>query len=115
MIQVVAALGAALGDLQSIATAITAPATAPTGPHAKAIAPGAGTSFSDALKSAIGKLDGTIAAANASAKSFASGNHDIPLSDVMLSLEQANLALQMAATVRDKVVAAYSNIMNMQV
>ena len=33
----------------------------------------------------------------------------------MVSLEQANLALQMAAGVRDKVVAAYSNVMNMPV
>jgi flagellar hook-basal body complex protein FliE len=33
----------------------------------------------------------------------------------MVSLEQANLALQLAANVRDKVVAAYTNIMNMQV
>ena len=40
---------------------------------------------------------------------------DIPLSDVMVSLEQANLSMQMAANVRDKVVAAYSNVMNMQV
>jgi flagellar hook-basal body complex protein FliE len=67
------------------------------------------------LKAAIGQVDGTVASANASAKSFAGGNHDIPLSDVMVSLEQANLALQVAANVRDKVVAAYTNIMNMQV
>jgi flagellar hook-basal body complex protein FliE len=33
----------------------------------------------------------------------------------MVSLEQANLALQMASGIRDKVVSAYTNIMNMQV
>ena len=33
----------------------------------------------------------------------------------MISFEQAGLALQMAATVRDKVLAAYTDIMNMPV
>ena len=33
----------------------------------------------------------------------------------MVSLEEANLALQGAAAVRDKVVAAYNNVMNMPV
>ena len=42
------------------------------------------------------------------------GNHDIPISDVMISLEQANIAFQMASAVRDKVVAAYTSVMNMQ-
>ena len=33
----------------------------------------------------------------------------------MISLEQSNLALQLAANIRDKVAAAYSNVMNMAV
>jgi flagellar hook-basal body complex protein FliE len=38
----------------------------------------------------------------------------VSLSDVMISVERANLAFQTAATVRDRVVEAYQTIMNMQ-
>ena len=113
MIEALGALNAAISDLQSLAGAATAP---PVGAPAAAPGPeGSGGSFSQALQQAIGRLDGSITSADAAAKSFASGNHDIPISDVMISLEQANLALQMATNVRDKVVAAYSSVMNMQI
>jgi flagellar hook-basal body complex protein FliE len=72
-------------------------------------------SFSDLFTAAVDRLDDGVASADAAAKSFASGQQDIPLSDVMMSLEEAGLALQMAATVRDKVLTAYTNIMNMPV
>lgn len=113
MIEALSAIAQTLSDLASAASS-----TAPSGPP-DGVVPGAGgagaTSFSSTLKGALDRLDGTIASANNTAKAFASGSKDIPLSDVMVSMEQANLALQMAANVRDKVVAAYSNVMNMQV
>lgn len=99
-----------LAELASLATAATAPEQATLQP---AQATSAGASFSDLFTAAIGRLDGDVAAANATAKAFATGD-DVPLSDVMVSLEQANLALQMAGNVRDKVTAAYANVMNMQ-
>jgi len=114
VIEALSALAQTLADLQSAAAGATAPSPATDG-----AVPGAGdaaaTSFSATLKGALDKLDGAIGSADAAAKSFAAGNRDIPLSDVMVSLEQANLSMQMAANVRDKVVAAYSNVMNMQV
>ena len=78
-------------------------------------ATGSGASFLAALGAALNRVDSHIASASAAAKSFAAGGSDISLSDVMISLEEANLALQTAATVRDKVAAAYTTIMNMQV
>lgn len=116
MIDPISAMNAALGELQAVASAAVAPPPSQLMPGvgidgATAAAP----SFSQALHSALGRVDDTIAHANGQAKAFAAGDQSIPLSDVMVSLEQANLALQMAAGVRDKVVAAYTNIMNMQV
>lgn len=67
------------------------------------------------LQSALNRADNAISTANQKAKAFASGDKTVSLSDVMVSLEQANLALQAASAVRDKVVAAYSNVMNMPV
>ncbi|HTZ34510.1 MAG TPA: flagellar hook-basal body complex protein FliE [Stellaceae bacterium] len=114
MIDAIAAIGAALSELQSNASATSAPSLDQLVPEV-AGAEGAATTFAQVLSSALGEVNQTIAGAESSAQAFASGDQSQPLSDVMVSLEQANLALQMASGVRDKVVAAYSNIMNMQV
>ena len=115
MIEAVAAMNAILDELQSLAGAAMAPSPADLVSDPTKATDGASPTFSQALHGAIGRVDDAISHADASAHAFAAGNRDIPLSDVMVSLEQANLALQMASGVRDKVVAAYTNIMNMQV
>jgi flagellar hook-basal body complex protein FliE len=115
MIPVITAVAGILSALSSISSLDSAsgPAAAdPVGPSA-AGAPGA--AFSDALNAALNRVDDAIASATEKAKAFASGSSDVSLSDVMVSLEQANLALQTAANVRDKIVAAYTNVMNMPV
>lgn len=115
MIEAVTAMSAILDELQSLASAATAPSPADLVADPTNAVDGASATFSQALHGALGRVDDTIAHANASAQAFSAGNQNIPLSDVMVSLEQANSALQMASGVRDKVVSAYTNIMNMQV
>jgi len=115
MIEAIAAMSAVLSDLQSLASAATAPSSAQLIPDAASADGAASSTFTQALQSALGGVDAAVADANATAKAFSAGDQNIPLSDVMVSMEQANLALQMASGVRDKVVAAYTNIMNMQV
>ena len=115
MIQAITAMSAVLDELQSLAGAVGAPNAADLVSDPAKSADSAAPNFAQALKGALGRVNDTIAHANANAQGFSAGNQNIPLSDVMVSLEQANLALQMASGVRDKVVAAYSNIMNMQV
>jgi flagellar hook-basal body complex protein FliE len=115
MIAPVDAMSAILDELQSLASTASAPGPSELIADPTSTADTAAPTFSQALQSALGRVDDTIAHANASAQAFSAGNQNIPLSDVMVSLEQANLALQMASGVRDKVVAAYTGIMNMQV
>jgi flagellar hook-basal body complex protein FliE len=115
MIEAAAAMTAALSDLASLAGAASTPSSAPPAPTATAGDGAAPVSFTQALKNALGSVDRSIADANATARAFSAGDKNIPLSDVMVSMEQANLALQMASGVRDKVVAAYTSVMNMQV
>jgi flagellar hook-basal body complex protein FliE len=115
MIEAINAINSALADLQSLAGATSAPPTDQLIPDASSTDGTAPTSFAQALQTALGQVDSAVANANTTAQSFSSGDQSIPLSDVMVSLEQANLAVQMASGVRDKVVAAYTNIMNMQV
>ena len=112
MIPIITAVAGVLSALSSISSMSGAPAPEPADPGTSG-APG--LSFSQALDTALNRLDDAITSANEKAKAFASGSPDVSLSDVMVSLEQANLALQAAAAVRDKIIAAYTNVMNMPV
>lgn len=115
MIPIITAVAGVLSALSSInSLSETSSAADPSQPSAPSSAASAAT-FSDALQSALNRVDDAINTATQKAKAFASGDQQVSLSDVMISLEQANLALQAAAAVRDKVVAAYTNVMNMPV
>jgi flagellar hook-basal body complex protein FliE len=112
MFPIIAAVAGVLSALSSISSLANTPAPAVSDASQPSAA---GANFADALQSALDRVDGAINTANQQAKAFASGDRNVSLSDVMVSLEQANLALQAASAVRDKVVAAYSNVMNMPV
>ena len=115
MLPLITAVAGVLSALSSISNLTSSPTPAAPQPADANSASTPQTAFSDALGSALNRVDDAIATANEKAKAFASGNQEVSLSDVMVSLEQANLALQAAAAVRDKVVAAYTNVMNMPV
>jgi flagellar hook-basal body complex protein FliE len=115
MIDPIAAMSTVLGELQSLATTAAGPSSDALAANAVASPDAAAPNFSQMLKSALTEVNGSISQADGMAKSFSAGDSNIPLSDVMIALEKANLALQMAAGVRDKVVAAYTSVMNMQV
>lgn len=71
--------------------------------------------FASMLKSS---LDGVAQAQNhaeSMQKAFVLGDDKVSLSDVMIDMQKANLSFQTAVQVRNKVVAAYNEIMNMQV
>jgi flagellar hook-basal body complex protein FliE len=115
MIEAVAAMTSALSDLASIAGAAIAPSSTSLTPDPTAVDGAGAPSFMQTLQNALNGVDSAVATANGNATAFSAGDKSIPLSDVMVSLEQANLAMQMASGVRDKVVSAYTNVMNMQV
>lgn len=93
---------------------------AATRPEAKvpAIAlemPAAKVNFADALK---GALDSVAATQNTSAdlgKRFTMGDDSVSLSDVMVASQKSGIAFQATVQVRNKLVSAYHEIMNMQV
>lgn len=74
-----------------------------------------GVDFANVLKSSI---DGVAQAQNQALdmqKAFAMGDDTVSLSDTMISMQKANIQFQTTLQVRNKVVAAYNDIMNMQV
>ncbi len=49
------------------------------------------------------------------AEDFASGKENVNLQDVMINLQKANLSFQQMVQVRNRLVSAYHDIMNIQV
>jgi len=95
-------------DLIAAASGAARPAAGrPAGPT--------GADFGAALRAA---LDGVNAAQNdaeARAREFQLGAEGASLEETMIAIAKANVAFQTAVQVRNRLVAAYHEIMNMQV
>jgi flagellar hook-basal body complex protein FliE len=70
--------------------------------------------FATTLKTALDGVNGALQQANALQQQFISGASDVSLSDVMLASQKASLSFQAALQVRNKLVSAYQDIMNIQ-
>lgn len=71
--------------------------------------------FSETLKAAVDKTNNLQQAAEQMTRDFVSGESNADLHDVMISLQKANITFQSMVQVRNKLVTAYQEIMNMQV
>ncbi|MBJ7312386.1 flagellar hook-basal body complex protein FliE [Rugamonas sp. CCM 8940] len=71
--------------------------------------------FADALKSSLDAVNASQLKADGMGKQFSSGDDSVSLSDVMVSMQKASINFQATVQVRNKLVSAYHEIMNMQV
>ena len=78
-------------------------------------APAAKVNFSDALKAQLDAVNGSMVDAGNKGQAFMSGDDSVSLSDVMISSAKASINFQTSVQVRNKLVSAYHDIMNMQV
>jgi len=74
----------------------------------------AGGGFAGALKKSLDRISDTQQNAYSQAEAFELGKPGVALNDVMVDMQKANISFQMGLQVRNKVVAAYQEIMNMQ-
>jgi flagellar hook-basal body complex protein FliE len=72
-----------------------------------------GDSFLNSLSDAFGSLNTQLTQADTSMADFASGG-SADLHTVMLQMEEADISLKTATTVRDKLLEAYQEIMRTQ-
>ena len=72
-------------------------------------------SFSDALKSSIDKISDNQTKALGEAHAFEIGAPNVSLNDVMVDMQKANVGLQFGLQVRNKLVSAYNDIMQISV
>lgn len=72
-------------------------------------------SFSSMLFNSVNSINKMQTTAKAQSQDYMTGASDIGLNDVMVSLQKSSLALNLGVQVRNKMVSAYQEIMNMAV
>ena len=73
------------------------------------------SNFADMLGQAIGKVHETQQASSALANAFEIGKGGVDLTDVMIASQKATVSFQALTQVRNKLVQAYQDIMQMPV
>ena len=71
--------------------------------------------FGDLLRQSIDKVNATQQASRVMTERFESGDPDVDLTEVMLSLQKADISFKAMTEVRNKLVEAYREIMNMPI
>ncbi len=75
----------------------------------------ASVNFSEKLKAAVDQVNNSQLNAGKMSEQFVSDQSNVDLHEVMISLQKANVSFQSMVQVRNKLVTAYQEIMNMQV
>lgn len=101
----------ALQQMQSLATQASGQSMQGGAPS-QAVGHG---SFGGELQASIQRINQLKLAANDKAMAFQAGDPDIELADVMIDMQKASVASQMGLQVRNRLVSAYRDVMNMQV
>lgn len=74
-----------------------------------------GPNFAEMLGQAVGKVNETQQASNQLANAFEMGQSGVDLTDVMIASQKASVSFQAMTQVRNKLVQAYQDIMQMPV
>lgn len=102
-------------DVNQILAQMRAMAAASQGAQAPADAQSSpGAEFADLLKQSVNAVNHSQQEAGKLSDAFIKGAPNTNLSDVMVALQKANLSFEAMTQVRNKLVAAYQEVMNMQ-
>ena len=101
--------------IDQMLSVLRATAAQASGRPAEAPTAAGGVDFAQVLQNSIDQVSQTQRQAESMAAKFAAGDSDANLHEVMISLQKANLSFQEMVQVRNKLVTAYNDMMNMQV
>ena len=85
------------------------PAATPSAPAAEGL-----STFANLLRNSIDQVNQSEQRANELATSFQRGTPGVDLPQVMLEMQKASVSFRALAEVRNRLVSAYQDIMNMQ-
>ncbi len=102
--------------IEQMLSALRTTAAQASGKTAENSAPAAGgADFAQILQGSIDKVNQTQVEANQMAEKLAAGDTNQNLHEVMIALQTASVSFQEMVQVRNKLVTAYQDVMNMQV
>ena len=99
-----------LGQIRALRVQAAAPAQPTAGP-----AGATGPSFAALLQQGLDQVNSTQNRASSIAAAFERGTPGVELPQVMLEMQKANISFRATVEVRNKLVNAYQEIMNMPV
>ncbi len=73
------------------------------------------TDFSDVLANSVNALNDNLMNAGSMADTFQKGESNITMAELMINMEKASVSFQAMTSVRNKLLTAYQEIMNMPV
>lgn len=71
--------------------------------------------FASALKNSLDQVNAALQKSEDLGKRFTMGDDSVNLSDVMIAAQKANIGFQATVQVRNRLVSAYHDMMNMQI
>jgi flagellar hook-basal body complex protein FliE len=90
-------------------------AVAESGPTEVNAAQSSRTEFADLMKQSINQVNDTQQVATKLSDAFSAGDPNVDVTEVMVALQKAGVAFQAMTEVRNRLVSAYQDIMNMPV
>ncbi|WP_323119556.1 flagellar hook-basal body complex protein FliE [Burkholderia alba] len=106
-------IASALQQMQAMAAQAAGGATGPAALAGSGAAT-AGT-FASAMKASLDKISSDQKTSLGEAKAFELGASNVSLNDVMVDMQKAGIGFQFGLQVRNKLVSAYNEIMQMSV
>ena len=73
------------------------------------------TNFSDVLANSINSVNETVKASGKMADAFEKGDSNVSMAQLMITMEKSSVSMQAMTQVRNKLLTAYQEIMNMPV
>lgn len=73
-----------------------------------------GSDFASLVQQSLAQVNATQTQAQSMTHQYQLGQNDVSLEDAMISMQKANISFQTTVQVRNKLVTAYNDIMNMQ-
>jgi flagellar hook-basal body complex protein FliE len=102
-------------DAQALLAQMRALAAQAQGPEIRPAAETSLTNFSAIMRQAIDSVNATQQHAAGLSRRFEQADPNVDLGDVMVSLQKANVSFQAVTQVRNRLVSAYQEIMNMPI
>lgn len=102
-------------DVSQLLSQLRSTASMAQGAVGKATGGAAAGDFSSLLKNSINQVNEEQTKAGNLAKAFEAGDAKVDLTEVMVALQKASLSFQAMTQVRNKLISAYQDVMNMQV